>query len=1081
MTPLGAPFWLGPDGTTFAKPVMLTVPVSTEDYVDEDGLSFQTYIPNTDEWQALEGLVYDSQAGEVRVEIDKFSVIALFRRGGSKLTDDVASDHNILDYVNYSWDIVATIDDLLDEDPNTGIPFKDEIAAVLTATVMGEDIADGEYIRAARRGVEWLAWEAIKDAGFGWLKPYALVAESLNRWLAWIVDEFDEAAFNNQVCNYIYFRSSGSSPEEIRKEFRTDQGWVITTYGTGCMTGYPRLTGRFTPDLVFEVGEQFWSVVSSKELRQADEELIRARLEETVSSSTPTGEADSGDQSGGEDTESYPEEERPELAKEGNTEMDDASSVATSDNDVEAAIQGIEVRVEEGQSIQDAIDFAMPGTRIVIQPGTYVENLTLNKSIELVAATSERGDVVIRGGIKVTSPREQDPSLYEITVQGLSIEPGETPAYAGVSISSHNVRLVECIIHGFLFYGVFISYGNNVTLSHCTISHNQGVGVLARYGTLDISHCEIWGNGMAGVRRECRCAESWDNVITGSANEFADNGVDIEGCVPVTLMRRSSGGGSASDEVRIPEDYGDLQSAVDAVHPGGTVRVSGTVESSGLTVWKPVSVIGVAAARIEFPDNVSCAISIPSGIDGVSFRDLELVFTGTDNPELSGVANAAIMACGQQLSLENVVVRMDSEYRPAILVTWGGTADISGSEISGGSGLEVCCEGSSAYVFNSQFEECSIGVYVTLQGQCSLNACRIRGGRTGAIAFSLGRLTMADTSISQCSYTGVTAYCGGWASLDRTRIDGCGSHGICFRGGKHYLQHLEEVEAPNGYLEVNECEITNNARFGVFLGISYDWNAGIRNGTDVLRAEICGSGNKIPGPSEPDGNALGSICPDFGFTIWPDTFLQDERKPIISACAIPPPLSRLTKSSVKEYLSSHPVSSLVWKRLDLSDWPRHRDAFDEEIKAAFSYLRDSGVVLDFSYSRGPFGKSLGITGTSLSASCAIRDPDLEEIGRDYNGPAMIEGQIKSQNLFVALFTRGDIQVDRIIIDDIVAEVEFSWISGYPTDLWLLLSPFLPGSSTGGDRQPLLNLPDGRQSGVAYFVKTTSGWELEGAW
>ncbi|MBE9490383.1 MAG: hypothetical protein IMY67_08840 [Bacteroidetes bacterium] len=57
--------------------------------------------------------------------------------------------------------------------------------------------------------------------------------------------------------------------------------------------------------------------------------------------------------------------------------------------------------VQNGKSIQDAVDAALPGDIIYIEPGTYQEDLTINRSdVKLIGLSITPNDLVINKGIK---------------------------------------------------------------------------------------------------------------------------------------------------------------------------------------------------------------------------------------------------------------------------------------------------------------------------------------------------------------------------------------------------------------------------------------------------------------------------------------------------------------------------------------------------------------------------------------------------------------------------------------------------------------------------------------------------------
>jgi hypothetical protein len=280
LRPVGLPISLEPHGLAFQRTVTIKVPYSNEmlawvGITSPEGLLLKTYDLSINEWTDVPIVQVDTQNGVIVAEIGRFSLFSLFSWWNRKETENPATDEQILTYINDSWGVVAAVDDLERWNVNTGIPFKDEIGGILTVMAMAEQVQNEKYRKAAIAGGEWLAWQVLKAAGYGWLRPFALFVEATYKGGVWFVKELDEGAFNAQICAYLYYRREGYSVEDIKDLFVTDDGWVLTAMGTGCPPGYPRLTGRFKPEDVFRIGRAIWDAKQSGSYKQRDIESIR--------------------------------------------------------------------------------------------------------------------------------------------------------------------------------------------------------------------------------------------------------------------------------------------------------------------------------------------------------------------------------------------------------------------------------------------------------------------------------------------------------------------------------------------------------------------------------------------------------------------------------------------------------------------------------------------------------------------------------------------------------------------------------------------------------------------------------------
>ncbi len=166
------------------------------------------------------------------------------------------------------------------------------------------------------------------------------------------------------------------------------------------------------------------------------------------------------------------------------------------------------------QKIQEAIERARPGDTITVGPGTYVENLLIDKPLTLQGAA--RDQVVINGspgcrggreGVRITAP---DVQVERLTVTGCAI---------GVGVRSA-ARLVNVALHGNAI-GLEAWDGSEVTLEQGSITDST-VGV------------EVWALGRARLLRvEVRQSGIGAKVLRGAIAEiqqstFTVNGLGVE-------------------------------------------------------------------------------------------------------------------------------------------------------------------------------------------------------------------------------------------------------------------------------------------------------------------------------------------------------------------------------------------------------------------------------------------------------------------------------------------------------------------------------------------------------------------------
>ncbi len=152
-------------------------------------------------------------------------------------------------------------------------------------------------------------------------------------------------------------------------------------------------------------------------------------------------------------------------------------------------------------------------------------------------------------------------------------------------------------------------------------SHLRGILVSNHRVRLELVRTRIEGSGWCGLEVTQAGA-----TIRGRDNEIWENGPDLCGYAPPSL-RLPRAPQTASQKVRVPDDYESVQEAVDAVPPGGTVQLGEGVFAEAVTLWKPVVLRGAGPAltTVRAADEMYAPLSVPIGVRGVRVEDLSVV------------------------------------------------------------------------------------------------------------------------------------------------------------------------------------------------------------------------------------------------------------------------------------------------------------------------------------------------------------------------------------------------------------------------------------------------------------------------
>jgi parallel beta helix pectate lyase-like protein len=177
----------------------------------------------------------------------------------------------------------------------------------------------------------------------------------------------------------------------------------------------------------------------------------------------------------------------------------------------------VELTVAPGESIQAAIDSVADGGVITIEAGTYVEAITIDRSLSLKGASEEAGDVVLDANIdgpvlsiSASSPIEIALSDFVFQGQGMgsAIDVG---ANASVGIS------------GLAFYylgtAIQVHDGGSVEASHCDFTGNGSTIILGWNGAFEGSWCTFSDNRKAVLSFGSSVCTLTDSTISGCTDD----------------------------------------------------------------------------------------------------------------------------------------------------------------------------------------------------------------------------------------------------------------------------------------------------------------------------------------------------------------------------------------------------------------------------------------------------------------------------------------------------------------------------------------------------------------------------------
>ncbi len=178
---------------------------------------------------------------------------------------------------------------------------------------------------------------------------------------------------------------------------------------------------------------------------------------------------------------------------------------------------------------------------------------------------------------------------------------------------------------------------------------------------------------------------------------------------------------------------------------------------------------------------------------------------------------------------------------------------------NGGAAVYVEEEG-SLVAYECTFGDSMYGVL--LAGHCGarLSDCTISGNEMGVGLAEGGQLDLSECAISGNTEFGALLV-GGQATLDRCEITGNAWGIVIGAPGRTPAQ-----------LHMTSCTVNRNEHVGIALLSPDCYDPEAPAGASAL---VSGEWNEIPGPSDPEGNTGGALCPAPPHTLWPEGFLRD--------------------------------------------------------------------------------------------------------------------------------------------------------------------------------------------------------------
>ncbi|MFF0064970.1 right-handed parallel beta-helix repeat-containing protein [Streptomyces sp. NPDC005279] len=443
-------------------------------------------------------------------------------------------------------------------------------------------------------------------------------------------------------------------------------------------------------------------------------------------------------------------------------------------------------RTGEYPSLAAALEAAGDGDILTVAPGTYRENLIVQRAVTLRGAEGAVGSVRI-------APADGVPLTVRAsaTVQDLHVE-GQDTAAPALLVEDGTPELIDLRIVTRSAAGLEVRGAARPTVRRCTVDNPAGVGIAVLDGAGGVfEECEVVAAGQSGVSvrggghpRLDRCrvhhASGAGLSVTGEGSgleaigcevyEIKGAGVQIAARASAHLsdstVHRTSADGitldtdavltlSDCDIYEIPENAVDLRSRSVLTLTRSTVRRFGR---NGLSVWDPGTRVDANQCEIHDSTGDYPAVWVSDGatavLDSCRVHDVPDALFVLDrgsrvdvvDSDLSQVRNTAVsVSDGATAQLD------DCRIREASTGAWfrdhGSGGTLNGCTIDAAQTGVIVTKGADPVI-----ERCTVtspaeaGFYVSAEGRGTFRGCRVTG--SGGYGFHV--MDGCRTTLSRC-------------------------------------------------------------------------------------------------------------------------------------------------------------------------------------------------------------------------------------------------------------------------------------------------------------------------------------------
>ncbi|MGW4894907.1 right-handed parallel beta-helix repeat-containing protein [Kitasatospora sp. NPDC004240] len=457
-------------------------------------------------------------------------------------------------------------------------------------------------------------------------------------------------------------------------------------------------------------------------------------------------------------------------------------------------------RAGEYDTLAEALAAAEPGDTVTVRPGTFRENVVLDKPVTVVpaqgpgsvridppagvpltvtAAATVR-DLVIEGSdssvpaVLVTGPTAR-PTLSGCRVEtrsaaGVEVSGGAraglrgcviaNPAGLGLRLRGEGTAAAfeDCEVSAAGQSGLAVLAGATAVLDRCRVHHAAGAGVLLSDpgSAAELTDCEIYEIRGSGVQAEAQAA---GRLVDCEIHRVTGNGLTLDGGAELELT-----GCRVHD---VPENGADLRGRARLTLVGCTVRDFGR---GALSVWDQGTRANAESCQIHGSTGEYPALWVSDGAR-LTMTDCSL----HDLPDALFVLDRDSAATAEGCSFSRI-------RSSAVSVSGGAGVTMHGCRVQeAGTGLWFRDHGSGGLLTGCEISDVATGVIVTKGADPVLRECTVRASSDAGVYVSAqGRGTFEDCRVSHGKGFGFHIIDGCRTVLTRCRAEQNGRAGFEF-------------------------------------------------------------------------------------------------------------------------------------------------------------------------------------------------------------------------------------------------------------------------------------------------------------